>query len=328
MTLTQRDQRILIFLIPIVVLVGYWFLLLSPKRDDLAEAKTARDQMVQRRDTAVARVAQLERARQTFASDFAAVVRLGKAVPSFVDAPSLLLQLDQAADGTAIDFNSVNFGARETGITAPAVPAAEQPAAGGQPAGNAAAGGIAAATGPGQAVEAAGEAGTTQEGQQAASQTAQAGAEGTTPPAGGAPAPAEGQAPASQTPPATLDRIPLTFDFRGSYFDLADFFHRLKRFVYVSDDRIFIRGRLLTIDSLSFAPGGAGAGSNTADPLDPSSLTANVGATVYISSRATGGATAGATPAGPAPGAPAATPPAGETARRESSPTAVIRGVR
>ena len=49
----------------------------------------------------------------------------------------------------------------------------------------------------------------------------------------------------------------LTFNFTGSYFDLADFFHRLKRFVYVLNNDVIVRGRLLTIDTLAFSPGAA-----------------------------------------------------------------------
>jgi hypothetical protein len=85
----------------------------------------------------------------------------------------------------------------------------------------------------------------------------------------------------------------LTFNFTGSYFDLADFFHRVKRFVYVANNQIFVRGRLLTIDTLSFAPGTSSTGGSTG------ALTATVGATVYLSPKSQG-ATGGATPAGPA----------------------------
>ena len=122
MTLTDRDRRILIILIPIVLIVGYWFLLLSPKRDDLKAAQENQEKQEQRLQAAQDRVAQLEAARQTFAADYAAVVRLGKAIPAAVDAPSLLLQLDEAAEGTRIDFNSVTFGQRSGGVAVPASP--------------------------------------------------------------------------------------------------------------------------------------------------------------------------------------------------------------
>ncbi len=86
----------------------------------------------------------------------------------------------------------------------------------------------------------------------------------------------------------------LTFNFQGTYFDLADFFHRLKRFVYVANNQIFVRGRLISIDTLSFAPGGSSTATSTGN-----TLTASVGATVYLSPAAQG-TTGGATPSGPA----------------------------
>jgi hypothetical protein len=283
-TLSDRDRRIVLILVPIVILIAYYFLLLAPKRDDLKTARTEQHSAEDARDAAVAQAAQLERARQTFAEDYAAVVRLGKAIPDTVDSPSLLVQLDRASHGTHIDFDSITFGARAS-ATVPAAPTVQAPA---QPNGNAAAGGAPASTGLGRATESAGNA--VNQGNQAS--TAAGGTDTTTSTttttAAAAPSTA---APATTTP--ALDSVALTFNFSGTYFDLADFFHRLKRFVYVANNQIFVRGRLMTIDTIAFAPGGSttGAPSRT--------LTATVGATVYLSPKGQG-ATGGATPQGPA----------------------------
>lgn len=295
MTISERDRRILLILVPIVVLIAYWFLILSPKRDDL---KTARDQQHQAedaRDQAVAQAAQLEKARETFAADYAAVVRLGKAIPESVDAPSLLVQLDRASRGTHIDFDSVTFGERAQATTSTTSTETQGAA---QPAGNAAAGGAPAQTAPGGAVESAGNA--VNEGNQATSNVDQSSGGSTTTTT--STTTATTTAPASTTS-TTLDSVALTFNFTGSYFDLADFFHRLKRFVYVANNQIFVRGRLISIDTLTFAPtSGATAGGSTSS----GGLTATVGATVYLSPKAQG-VTAGATAAGPA-GSTSATP--------------------
>src|SRR4051795_10109160 len=112
--LSDRDRRILLILLPIVILIAYYFLILAPKRDDLKTARDEQHSAEAARDQAVAQAAQLERARQTFAEDYAAVVRLGKAIPDTVDAPSLLVQLDRAAHGTHIDFKSVSFSGRSS----------------------------------------------------------------------------------------------------------------------------------------------------------------------------------------------------------------------
>lgn len=283
MTLTDRDRRILLILLPLVVLIAYWFLLLSPKRSDLSTARDEQRSAEQARDQAVAQAAQLEKARQTFAADYAAVVRLGKAIPETVDAPSLLVQLDRASNGTKIDFNSVGFGAR----AAATVPIAQTTTPGpAQPNGNAAAGGAPAQTGVGRAAESAGNA--VNQGNQASTNVDQASGGTTTTTTTATTTP---NGPAVAAP--ALDSVPLTFNFTGTYFDLADFFHRLKRFVYVANNQIFVRGRLMTIDTLSFAPGAA-----TSTGAATSDLTATVGATVYLSPKAQG-VTGGATAAGP-----------------------------
>lgn len=281
MTLTDRDRRILMILIPIVVLVAYWFLILSPKRNDLSTARDQQHQAEAARDQAVAQAAQLEKSQQSFAADYAAVVRLGKAIPATVDAPSLLIQLDRASHGTHIDFQSATFGARASGTAVP-VATTSGPA---QPNGNAAAGGAPAQTGFGKATEAAGNAVTTAN----TAATAAAGTSTTTTTTAATPTTS-----GPSTTTTALDTVPLTFNFQGTYFDLADFFHRLKRFVYVANNQIFVRGRLLTIDTLSFAPG-----AQTSTGGASGQLLATVGATVYLSP-ASQGATGGATPAGPA----------------------------
>jgi hypothetical protein len=312
MSLNTRDRKILLILVPIVVLVAYWFLLLSPKRDELKTARAAQETAEQGRDQAVAQAAQLEHARETFAADYAEVVRLGKAIPDTVDAPSLLVQLDRASHGTHIDFDSITFGTRST-ATVPAAAPTTQGAA--QPAGNAAAGGAPAQTGPGRAAESAGNAVNT--GNQASANVDQAsgGSTSTTSTTGtGSPA-----APATSTP--ALDTVALTFNFTGTYFDLADFFHRLKRFVYVANDNVFVRGRLMTIDTLAFAPGSAASGAPSGK------LTATVGATVYLAPKAQG-ATAGATPQGPGGSATSTTTPPTPPGAQTSSVPLATTGVR
>ncbi len=274
MSISDRDRKILLFLVPLVVLGLYWFMVLSPKRE---EAATLGDQLTQAqtdRDAAVAKAEQAEASRDGFEADYAAMVRLGKAIPSTVDMPSLLVQLDRASDGTNIRFSRITAGPR----TSAAATTGAAPSTGSAPAGNAAPGGTPASTSAGQAAESAGEAAQTSDEANAAA--------GADQPASSTGAPA----------PAALDTVPLTFTFNGSFFDLADFFHDLKRFVRLgTDSDVEVRGRLMTIDSLTLTP--------TSFPQ----MEAQVTATVYLSPKAQG-VTAGATPQGPAPSSPGSTP--------------------
>jgi Tfp pilus assembly protein PilO len=282
-TITDRDKKVLLLLVPLALAAAYWFLLLAPKRDEETKIQDQLTQAQTARDTAEQRAAGLAGAKQNFASDYAAVIYLGKSIPANVDMPSLLVQLDRAARGTGIQFTSVQTGERvglpATGGTAPtdgsAPPAQSAPGAAAQNATNAV------------------------DNSNNASTAAQGGAP-TDPAAAGASPDAAG------TP--ALEIVPLDFQFNGSFFDLADFFHRMKRFVRVANDQIIVRGRLMTINNFSF------------DARDTfPQITATVHATVYLAPKAQGVA-AGASPQGPQ-GASPAQPDGQQTASSESSPS-------
>jgi hypothetical protein len=86
--------------------------------------------------------------------------------------------------------------------------------------------------------------------------------------------------------------MPFTFTFDGSFFKLSDFFRRLENFVSVSNQRVNVTGRLLTLDSL------------TLQPTEFPKISAQVGATSFLVSPLQG-LTGGATPQGPATASPA-----------------------
>ena len=292
MSVTDRDKKILMLLVPVALIAAYWFLLFAPKREESAAIQEKLTQAETQLQAAEAQVASVSGAKENFASDYTTVIRLGKAVPSNVDMPSLLMQLDRAARGTGIDFDKIATGER----TATA-PAPETPPAGAGDAKNA--GGDNAQSGSGQAGQAA-QNGVDQANNASAGNN-QAAQNGGTPPSGGT-APNGGTPPngatGAPTAAAGLESIPLDFTFQGTFFDLADFFHRMKRFVRVANDDVVVRGRLMTIDSFSWK----------AEPQKWPQLTAEVKATVYLTPKAEG-VNAGATPQGP--GANPSTPAAG-----------------
>jgi hypothetical protein len=276
MTVNDRDRKILMVIVPLVVVIGYWFVLMAPKREAASIAQTTLTAEQAQLAQAQTQATTVQAAKANFARDYAAVVALGKAIPTSVDMPSLLVQLEAAAKGTGIDLAGITIGER-TASTAAA------------PTGT----GAAAAPAPGAAAAPAGQPPVSAPGAAVTAAQGAATAAGTPPAAG---APATGTPPGGE-PPATgaLESVELEFTFKGSFFELADYFHRLKRFVYVDGDRVRVRGRLLTIDSVEYA----------ADPQTFPALTATVHASVFLTPK-TEGPTAGATPAGPgiAPTAP------------------------
>jgi hypothetical protein len=107
---TARDRILIFVVVGIAALGGFWFLVLSPKRAEVKglDAKIASAQQVVAQAQATAQSAQQAKAR--YATDYATVVRLGKAVPADDDMPSLLYQLQSASSGSKVDFQSLALG--------------------------------------------------------------------------------------------------------------------------------------------------------------------------------------------------------------------------
>ena len=112
MTLTDRDRKIMLALVPVLVLVAYWFLLLAPKREEASKASDELTTQQTRVDNARAQVQSAQGAKDNFDASYSQLVRLGKAIPSTLDMPSLLVQLDAAAAGTGIKFTRIATGDR------------------------------------------------------------------------------------------------------------------------------------------------------------------------------------------------------------------------
>jgi hypothetical protein len=302
MTVSDRDKKILIFLVPLVLIAGYWFLLLSPKREEVTAAEAQLTQEQDRLEAARTIASAAGNAEDDFEPSYATIVRLGKAIPSSVDMPSLLVQLEAAAEGTGIRFDTIAAGARTP--LAAAAPAEGAPAEGGEAPSTPAAeaGGAPAQTAPGGAVESANNAEQTSDQRNAAAE--QSGVDATTSttardgglPVGGGDASGTA-APGAAAPAPGLETVPLDLEFEGNFFKLADFFHELKRFVRVANQDVLVSGRLVSVDSVRWA----------SDTTIFPRIRAEVTATIYLSPLAQG-VTAGATPAGPAPTTPAAAP--------------------
>jgi len=287
-SVTDRDRKILLFILPVLILGAYWFLLLAPKRE---EANTAAQELTvqeQRRDDARLQAASLADARTDFAADYAEIVRLGKAVPTGVDMPTILVQLDDAARGTDIKFTRITAQEREAAAEAAPATASTPADAGGTP----------AQSGPGAAAESAGNATATANASSSASeqsgvdpadaQTSQSASDGALPVGGGAaPAGTTAATPGAAVP--GLESVGLELEFTGNFLDLSDFFHRIKRYVEVDGERIDVRGRLLTVEGISF---------ESEPDLFPR-IRATLTTTAYLAPQLQG-ATAGATPSGPA----------------------------
>ena len=319
MSLSDRDKKIVIVIVPLLVLAAYWFLLLAPKREEATTAAAAQTKAAERLQLAEAATQSAQTAEVDFTDDYAEIVRLGKAIPAQVDMPSLLVQLNSAAAGTGIQFTRITTGERLPAATAAtAAPATGSESSGSTPTD---AGGPTAQSASGQAVESANNAAATSGDANASAeesgvdpadtQTSTSSGSGL-PVGGGTAAPAGTEAAATST--TGLETVSLELEFVGDFFNLADFFHRTKRFVQVAGREVLVNGRLVTFEGVSFA----------SDTQIFPRIRAELMATVYLSPEAQG-ATAGATPEGPAPAAPGTTPAStpAPTPTAPAAPTAV-----
>jgi len=283
---TTRDRTVIIVVAALALVAAAWFLLLAPVRKEAAALDTQIITAQGRLAAAQALVAQGESAKTAYRTDYAAVSRLGKAVPADDDIPSLLVQIEGAADRSRVDFRSMEL---STGGAPAAAPPIAQVAA----------------------------AGAAAQGQPAPTGTT--GTTGATGPAGAVPAT---QAAASALPPgavvgaAGFPTMPFDFAFTGSFFKLQDFLTRLDRFTEVRGQEITVRGRLLTVDGFSLAPSAKGF---------PNML-ASVHATAYLLPReqGLGAGVSPVAPAPGAP--PAAIPVAAPGAPAGPTPTAAVTG--
>jgi Tfp pilus assembly protein PilO len=106
----SRNYRILLVAVVAVLAVGgYWKLLLSPKREQAAQLEqqvaTQQAQLAQTQSL----IATYAGARDAYKTNYATVVRLGKAVTTDDDTRSLVVQLDAAAKRSGVDFDTINL---------------------------------------------------------------------------------------------------------------------------------------------------------------------------------------------------------------------------
>jgi Tfp pilus assembly protein PilO len=114
----SRNYRILLAAVAAILAVGgYWKLALAPKRVQAqALAKQVADadaQLAQSRTL----LAAYQGAQGQYKTNFATVVRLGKAVPSDDDTRSLLVQLDASAKRSGSAFDTLDVGSGTNSAT-------------------------------------------------------------------------------------------------------------------------------------------------------------------------------------------------------------------
>jgi hypothetical protein len=131
---TLRNNPILIAVVAAAAATAaFWFLVLSPKREDAATLQASITAKQTELDVARQQLVTYEHARTTYKASYTSLAKLGKAVPADDDIRSLLVQLDAAGHATNVDFEKLAVGAAGgagSSTTAPAATGALAPAPG------------------------------------------------------------------------------------------------------------------------------------------------------------------------------------------------------
>jgi Tfp pilus assembly protein PilO len=108
--MSRRDRIVVGVLAGAVAIAAFWFLALAPKRKAIAAADVQIAAQQQRLDQARELLAGAQGAKRSYPANYAAVAKLGQAVPSDDNMASLVYQLQSVADGAKVKFRSIKLG--------------------------------------------------------------------------------------------------------------------------------------------------------------------------------------------------------------------------
>lgn len=122
--MTGRDRTVVIVLAVLVLLAGGWMLIVSPKRKEAKSVETKVSTAQSEVSAAEGKLSDARAAQKQYATSYAAVVNMGKAVPPSEEVASLLYQLEEASNLRDVSFNSIASGTSGSSASTPAPTAA------------------------------------------------------------------------------------------------------------------------------------------------------------------------------------------------------------
>ncbi|HEY6731988.1 MAG TPA: hypothetical protein VI039_13310 [Solirubrobacterales bacterium] len=105
----SSNKLIVAILVVAALAVGFWMVLLSPKREEADELSAEAAQLQVALSEARGRLATAEAAKREFPADYRQLVVLGKAVPQGDETSTLLVELDQVSARSKVRFNSITL---------------------------------------------------------------------------------------------------------------------------------------------------------------------------------------------------------------------------
>lgn len=121
--MNSSNRLIISILVVAALAIGFWMLLLGPKREEANELSSEAGQLQVALSEAQSKAAEAEAARQAFPSDYRQLVVLGQAVPAGDETSSLLVELNAVAEKAQVKFDSIQMESAEGSAAAAAAPA-------------------------------------------------------------------------------------------------------------------------------------------------------------------------------------------------------------
>ncbi len=123
--MTGRDRIVVIGIAVFVMLGAAWLMVVSPERKKAAALNAQVSAASAQLATAQGQVANARSAQTQYATAYASIVRLGKAVPPTEEVPSLVYQLAHATNQRNVEFSSITAsGSAQSSTSAASAPAA------------------------------------------------------------------------------------------------------------------------------------------------------------------------------------------------------------
>jgi Tfp pilus assembly protein PilO len=105
----SSNRLIVAILVVAALAVGFWMVMLSPKREEASELSAEAGALEASLSEARNRLAQAKEAKRAFPADYRQLVVLGKAVPQGDETSSLLVELDEVSTDSKVRFNSLTL---------------------------------------------------------------------------------------------------------------------------------------------------------------------------------------------------------------------------
>jgi Tfp pilus assembly protein PilO len=211
----SANRMIIAMLVVTALAIGFWVVLLSPKREKAAELSGQIDSLNVSLAEAQSREAEALAAKQDFPADYRQLVVLGQAVPASDETSSLLVEIQQVATESKLRFESIQLSGSGEGSAAAVAPAPVAPA------------------------------------EPSATESGAVPAAATVPPTEAA----ASLLPLGATVgPAGLAVMPYSLTFTGDFFQIADFIKGIDSLVDTHNAGVGVDGRLVTLNGFALSP--------------------------------------------------------------------------